>query len=563
MHIKRLLQIVLAMVVAISLLFGWLINKSFTEYSQALNKATVSDQISVGVYQRRVLADDYLLNPTERAKQQWYVKQSVLQRLAEANARYFTSPAEKELLGRIRADLDSGAAIFGDVVKAGDNKLPGFNSLEQKSIFSGQLTVKTTETASVAAKLEDMNRTAAASSLHDLIARFIALLCSFFVLLLVIFGLVWRSALRLDRQEAEEAATLGSIGDGVFAIDNAGRIVEFNRASEVLTGYAKAEVLGRPYADVLTFTSEKTGLPADDFVKAALSGRPAQMPPDTQLTKRAGGFIPVADSAAPITTRQGKVAGAVVVFRDITKEREIDKTKSEFISLASHQLKTPPTALRWSTELLLDGTAGKLTKKQHEIVKDMATITTNMLEVVNALLNISRLELGTFTIDPRPVNMADLVRAVVKELHMPAEQKKQTIACEISDNLPTLPADPGLVKIIIENLVSNAVKYTPEGGTVRVMLRQEGQRLLLTVQDNGYGIPLAQRDKIFTKMFRADNIRDKIEGTGLGLYLLKTIVEDVAGGKVWFETAENSGTTFFVELPLSGMHPKQGTSRLT
>jgi signal transduction histidine kinase len=254
----------------------------------------------------------------------------------------------------------------------------------------------------------------------------------------------------------------------------------------------------------------------------------------------------------------------VVVFRDVTREHEVERAKDEFISLASHQLKSPPTALSWNIELLLDGDAGPLTEGQREILQTMKTTTINMAQVINALLNVSRIELGTFIVNPKPVDFAVVAKEVVAELQKPIADKKLQLKQHYPDSLPTVPTDPGLAKVMIENLLSNAVKYTPEGGVITLGIdhHPDTQTLLIQVQDTGYGIPKAQQAKIFSKMFRADNIREKVDGTGFGLYLLKSIVEEVAKGKIWFESVEGQGTTFYVELPLSGMTAKEGTSKL-
>lgn len=260
----------------------------------------------------------------------------------------------------------------------------------------------------------------------------------------------------------------------------------------------------------------------------------------------------------------GSEAGKLVVgeARDITFEKEVDRVKSEFVSLASHQLRTPLAAINWFSEMLLDGDAGKLTKKQKEYVEEVHVGNRRMVELVNALLNTSRLDLGTFLIEPVPTDLAKMSQDVVKELQPMIKTKKIDVVEEYQNTVPLIDVDQKLMRIVFQNYLSNALKYTPEEGHVEIRLSTEGDKVRLAVKDTGYGVPAKQADKIFTRLFRADNVLQKdVEGTGLGLYIVKSIM-DQSGGKAWFESVENKGSTFYVELPLTGMKKKEGTKSL-
>jgi len=185
-----------------------------------------------------------------------------------------------------------------------------------------------------------------------------------------------------------------------------------------------------------------------------------------------------------------------------------------------------------------------------------------MVDLVNALLNVSRIDLGTFAIEPESIEIKKIAESVLKELIPQTKQKQTKITEEYDEDLPTIQADPKLIRIIFQNLLSNAVKYTPKGGEIFLSITKDKRNLSIEVADNGYGIPKDQQSKIFTKLFRADNIRQKdTEGNGLGLYIVKSIVDE-SGGKIWFESEENKGTTFYVTLPLEGMKKKQGAKGL-
>jgi signal transduction histidine kinase len=284
--------------------------------------------------------------------------------------------------------------------------------------------------------------------------------------------------------------------------------------------------------------------------------------------------FPVTLTATPIIL-ENKLLGAVLVFRDITKEKEIDKVKTEFISLASHQLRTPLTSIGWYVEMLQSGDAGVLNDKQKKFLSEVYTGNKRMVELVNSLLNVSRMELGTFVVEPEPTDIALLARSVADEQKLQIEEKKLKLSAKYAKDLPLFSADPKLLRMVAQNLLSNAVEYTPDKGKVGfdIWLAKKGDEvggkkvkedsIVIIVSDTGYGIPAAQQEKIFTKLFRADNVREKdTDGTGLGLYIVKAIV-DHSGGEIWFESEENKGTTFYVTLPLTGMKKKEGTKALT
>ena len=366
---------------------------------------------------------------------------------------------------------------------------------------------------------------------------------------------------QLEEAKAKDEAILASIGDAVMACDKDGRVMLFNGVAQALTGFSREELIGNHYGRFLTFIKESDGKPGNDFIAEAITtGKPSQMANHTMLIRKDGRKIPVADSAAPIKDAQGNLVGCVVVFRDVTHEREVDKAKTEFVSLASHQLRTPLSTVNWYAEMLLAGDAGKINKEQKKYLDEIYTGNQRMVELVNALLNVSRLELGTFVIEPEPADIAKLARSVMDEQKPAIDEKKIHLKPSVADNVPIIQADTKLLRMVFQNLLSNSVKYTPEGGTIEFAIWKvkKGEQInvktatedsiAIKVADTGYGIPKDQQDKIFTKFFRADNVASrKIDGSGLGLYIVKTIVEKM-GGKIWFESSEHKGTAFFTEF---------------
>lgn len=357
---------------------------------------------------------------------------------------------------------------------------------------------------------------------------------------------------------------LHSIGDGVLVVDDHQKIVMFNEEAENISGFDLKKVIGKKYYDVIRLVSEEDGSPRHDFINEVMNaGEVRRMPSGTILVKKNGDKIAVSDSAAPIKNKLGKVVGCVIVFRDASKEREIDKAKNEFVSLASHQLRTPLTAINWYLEMLMSGDAGKINSEQKKYMSEIYNGSRRMVNLVNSLLNTSRIDLGTFAVEPEKIDIRKIADSALFELTPQIKTKHIKIEKKYDRSIPFINADKKLIGIIFQNLLSNAIKYTPAGGRVRLSIEKKPKNFIITVADNGYGIPASQQKKIFTKLFRADNVREKeTDGTGLGLYIVKSVIEKT-GGKISFISKENKGTTFKVELPLSGMEKKEGTKGLS
>jgi len=229
--------------------------------------------------------------------------------------------------------------------------------------------------------------------------------------------------------------------------------------------------------------------------------------------------------------------------------REVDRAKTEFVSLASHQLRTPLTSVSWFSEMLLKSEVGPLNPKQKEYLDEVYAQNRRMIDLVDDLLNSSRIDMGMLNIEPRVVEIEKILENVIHEMEPLAREKNINVEKNIAEKLPLVQTDPEMIRVVFQNILSNAVKYTPDRGQIYVKLTSLGTRVLLGVSDSGYGIPKSQQNRVFTKMFRADNIRSKVtDGTGLGLYIAKAVVKEL-GGKIYFESEEGKGTTFFVELP--------------
>lgn len=240
---------------------------------------------------------------------------------------------------------------------------------------------------------------------------------------------------------------------------------------------------------------------------------------------------------------------ALATLVDITEQKQLELAKTEFVSLASHQLRTPLAAMKWHSDLLLSGDIGNLPEKQRSYVEKMHRSNEVMIDLVNTLLSISRLEVGKLEPEIGETNAVELAQSVIEEMTPQLEEKKIIFEHTLDDSFTSIKSDPKLLRIVIQNLMSNAIKYTPEGGTVKLFLKKEGGDKQIVVSDNGIGIPQEAQEKIFNKMYRTDNAKKvDTKGTGLGLYLVRSII-DLFGGKISFVSEEGKGTTFTAVLP--------------
>lgn len=248
-------------------------------------------------------------------------------------------------------------------------------------------------------------------------------------------------------------------------------------------------------------------------------------------------------------------------FQDISKEAEVDHMKTEFLSLASHQLRTPLTAIKWLSELLSDS-ASTMNQEQKDILAKIQKSNDHMIELVNSLLNVSRLEQGRITVEPQPTDLIKLLSDVLTETTPSIEKKKQKITTNLPEKPLNISIDPKLIRQVYLNLITNASKYSPDQSNIIITLTTKDKDILFSIADQGLGIPQKEQEKIFKKFFRASNAAlRETDGNGLGLYLIKQIVE-VSGGKIWFESTEGKGSTFYFTLPISGSTIKKGDKSL-
>ncbi len=355
---------------------------------------------------------------------------------------------------------------------------------------------------------------------------------------------------QISREKSKIETIIQSIGDGVFVVDNNSRIILINPVASQLCGYSEKEALNQKYSKILRFVleSDQQKENSDFIIQAMATGKAQSMPRRTMLISKQGNNIPVADSAVPLKNKKGKIIGCVVVFRDATREREIDRMKSEFVSLASHQLKTPMTGIKWMSELVL---RDDLSGKQKEYMHDIHESTNRTIGLVDDLLNLSRMETGgQFNVVKKRIDLDKIFKEIIENNRELAEFKKVDVEYKKNSPKLTLSIDRDKIKHALNNIFNNSIKYSRnDNGKVLVDIRKKDKEILVKIKDNGIGIPTAQQKKIFEKFFRADNAQSDTIGTGLGLSIAKSIIE-AHGGQIWFESKKGGNTIFYVKFPL-------------
>ena len=391
-----------------------------------------------------------------------------------------------------------------------------------------------------------------------------------------------------DRRRHEEelvnqrewlATTLGSIGDGVLATDAQGNVQFMNAVTERLTGWSAAEAAGRPIGEVFRIVNEHTGAEVENPVARALrEGLVVGMANHTLLISRGGGATPIDDSAAPIQSQDGRTLGVVLVFRDVTERKQIDRererllereresryaaesanrAKDSFLATVSHELRTPlGVILGWAGILRAGKADAPTVARAAEIVERNARA---QAKLIDDMLDISRIVSGKFQIEPAEIDAGRVVGAAVESLRPAAEEKGVSLALTAEPLPGPVVADPERLQQIVWNLLANAIKFSSRGGKVTVTLGAAGDRLRIEVRDEGVGIDPQRLPHVFERFWQADTSSTRRQGgLGLGLAIVRHLAEMHGGRVTAASPGEGHGATFTVEIPWRG--PRDGAA---
>ncbi len=353
-----------------------------------------------------------------------------------------------------------------------------------------------------------------------------------------------------DAQANRLRSILESVGEAIIMVDNLGLCVVANHQVGGVLGLPAEQIIGKSIHELRSIGARLfRGTGALAWSPGPGGGPPIEI--ETQIVEtREEKQRVFHEFAAPVQDEAGRVIGRIYVYRDITKETEVDRMKSEFIATVSHELRTPMTSIKGSLGLVLGGVAGDLPADAKDLLSIAQNNTDRLIRLINDILDISRIEAGKMEIKRAPIASMDAIHRAVQELEGFAHQRDITIVTEGPEELPRVMADGDRLQQVLVNLISNAIKFSPPSTEVKVRAFLEHGYVHVQVIDRGPGIAPDQQTAIFEKFHRIDNAASrKTGGTGLGLAICKAIVEE-HGGQIWVESEMGEGSTFSFTMPL-------------
>lgn len=335
-----------------------------------------------------------------------------------------------------------------------------------------------------------------------------------------------------------------SLNDGIAGIDMKKNIIMANKTFFKLSGVPKEKALGQPIDNILKLYDEDNTIPYEHYSQASQN---ATIPMSLKLHTE-GGEIPLSLTLAPYVFG-GQQKGFLFTLHNLSEERQLEEMKVDFVSMAAHELRTPLTAIRGYASLLQMHYATHLEDTAKELLTRLIVSTTNLANLIDNLLSVSRIERNSMIIDTKPIDLPIILTDIFESFRQQSQTRHQNFTLSMPEQLPKVMADPFRIGQVFINLIGNAITYTPEGGTITVMVQPKEGFLEIAIQDSGEGIPPEALPRLFTKFFRVSgSLEQGSKGTGLGLYITKSIVE-MHKGKIWAESTINKGSLFTFTLP--------------
>ncbi len=352
------------------------------------------------------------------------------------------------------------------------------------------------------------------------------------------------------KERNKTVAIIANFVDPIIVIDKDGKIDLFNNAARQIFGFIDDD-LGKPVSPKNNYSMEnfKKIIKRDYTVKNYKDLKSDNQNEEEVYIKIGHQDLTYKVITTHVTDNLGEHIGTMKIFYNLTKEKMVDKLKSEFISIAAHQLRTPLSAIKWVIKMLLDGDAGKLNEEQQKFLFKGYQSNERIINLVNDMLNVSRIDEGRFGYSFKKDDFLKLLKSQIENLDSLIKAKNIKFTLSHPKKVPLVYMDASKMQLVLQNLLENAVKYTPEFGKIEVNLVVGREFLKVKIKDNGVGIPKEDQGKLFSKFFRATNVlRMETEGSGLGLFIVKNIIKK-HGGEITFTSKEGMGTEFVFTIP--------------
>ncbi|MFH1183254.1 MAG: ATP-binding protein [Candidatus Moraniibacteriota bacterium] len=357
---------------------------------------------------------------------------------------------------------------------------------------------------------------------------------------------------KTEEEKNKTLAIVSNFTDPIIVLDKDNKVVLFNLAAKLSLGL-RNEDLGRevPHKDDFSLENFKSIIRKGFEVKKIKTDNNANLLTEELYLKEDAKETTYKVITVNIKDDAGNYTGVMKIFYDFTREKIIDKMKSDFISIAAHQLRTPLSAIKWSTGMIIAGDAGPINIEQENLLHKSYASNEIMITLVNDLLNVSRIEEGRFGYNFKNGSIQEILDTVIENAKQSIEKGGIKIIVDNEDKHTLTCLDKNKMALALQNIFDNAIKYTPRYGTINVTIKKSGDGfLVISIKDSGVGIPKNEQGKIFSKFFRATNvILMETEGTGLGLFIVKNIIEK-HGGIISLASEENKGTEVIIKLPI-------------
>lgn len=352
----------------------------------------------------------------------------------------------------------------------------------------------------------------------------------------------------LSSEKNKLSSILSSIIDGIIAIDGQRNIVMINKATERMSGFTLQDLAGRPIDQLIHMFSDTGEVDPKTYCQTSF------IQPLTMVGKN-GKKVKINLISSQVSEGVQTHLSCILILHDLTHEQELEQMKLDFVSMASHELKTPLTSIKGYLSVFIEENKTKVPPQELELLIRAEDATKQLYSLIENLLSVDKIERDQLTVSIQPIEYKTILPQAIDSLQNEAKQKNITLTLQTQSDLPKVMADPIRIVEVINNLVSNAIHYTNPNGSITVWAKLNPTQVITCIEDTGIGIPKEALPHLFTKFFRvSSNLQLAEKGTGLGLYISKSIIEKL-GGKIWVESEVGKGSKFYFSLPIA---PEKG-----